>query len=89
MIQIDQPKMITRETYQELIRAAGFDPDELLSMRFTAEGIYAEVFARDEQGRKQVDGDEIAAHTVFVGILKDEGHFETGGAVHVVKVGER
>lgn len=63
------PESITRERYDALIRVTGFDPAELRSLRFTAEGIYAEAFAKDRDGHWFADGDEVATHEVFIPVV--------------------
>lgn len=70
-MQIDGiPQEIAREAYLELVKGAGFDVRNLRSLRFATDGIYAEVFATDAEGRKIIDATsgepEPVVHTVFV-----------------------
>jgi hypothetical protein len=66
------PESITRADYIEMIRAAGFEPEDVHSLRFAIDGIYAEVFARGEDGQfciGEIPGEDTAPpamHTVFV-----------------------
>lgn len=46
------PDYITHETYIEMIRHYGFDPENLHSMTFEPDGVYAIVFALDENGKR-------------------------------------
>lgn len=49
------PETITRAQYVALIESVGFKPNDLASLRFTVEGIYAEVFARNADGARIID----------------------------------
>lgn len=65
------PESISREQYVSLIRLSGFEPDDLVELRFTTEGIYATVFARDDAGFLLDDGDDgFARHVVFIPIAQ-------------------
>lgn len=46
------PKSITRATYMALIESLGLDPSKVIRMSFSADGIFAEVFA--EPGDKEI-----------------------------------
>lgn len=64
------PRQITRAAYLDMVKAAGFDVDDLVSLRFAADGIYAEVFARDpETGKRLRDREDVARHTVYVQVV--------------------
>ena len=62
------PESIMRDDYLRLIEGVGFKVDDLVSLEFKTEGIYAEVYASDAKGRYIVDGDEPATHRVFIRI---------------------
>jgi hypothetical protein len=50
-----------------VLRELGIDPSSTLSLRLDRHGIYAEVFAKDENGKKFYTlNDEIATHNVFI-----------------------
>ena len=71
MIQVDAvPASITREAYSALVAAAGFTVDDLVSLEFRSDGIYAEVYARDESGAVLFDRaqNETVRNRVFVPI---------------------
>lgn len=77
MITLDVPETITREQYTALLRAAGFENlRDLVSLEFTATGIYAVAFALDENGRRYRDGavgsNEPAKHRVHIRLVDDE-----------------
>lgn len=67
------PETIGRCAYQELIAGAGFDLKRLLSLEFEVDGIYAEVYAEDENGdRFTVDGENLATDRVCVRVVDEE-----------------
>lgn len=80
MIQIDGvPESLTREQYVTLIRAAGFDTNELRRLEFRLDGIYAQVKATTAAKRNGIvttgptpDTDELAVHTVFIPVRDPE-----------------
>ena len=49
------PDKITREAYVQVIKALGLDPDHIRSLEFRVDGIYAEVYAPDEDGKRFLD----------------------------------
>jgi len=49
------PESITRDAYIKLIEASGLDPVDIKELMFCADGIYATVFARDENGARVID----------------------------------
>ena len=63
---------IKRSDYVALIRGAGFTPENLVSLRFSALGIYAETFVKFQGGGRAVDGDGYAKEITFVPIIDDE-----------------
>ena len=67
------PETITREQYLSLIRSVGFEPADIMELRFTTEGIVATVVVRNEAGTLVVDGNEFATHEVFVQVSDVEG----------------
>jgi hypothetical protein len=62
------PRSITRAQYTALIEAAGFAVADVVSLEFRTDGIYALVFARNEDGKRTIDHttNEINKHRVFV-----------------------
>lgn len=67
------PETITRERYRALVEGAGFDVNELVSLRFEVNGIYAEVYATDENGRRfTADGKTVATHNVCIKVIDKE-----------------
>lgn len=60
------PESISRVDYLRLIESVGFKVKDLRSLEFTTNGIYAEAYATDAEGRLIADGDEAAVHRVFV-----------------------
>lgn len=63
------PESITREAYLALIAAAGLAPENLREIRFTANGIYATVYATNADGAKMLDGNDIAMHSVYIPVV--------------------
>lgn len=60
---------ITRAQYVALVEALGLDPSKVLTMRFNAHGIFAEVVA--DPGDPEVrlfEHGEVAKKPVFIGI---------------------
>jgi len=49
------PESITRKQYLDLFDAAGIDPRNTKELMFCTDGIYATVFARDENGARVID----------------------------------
>lgn len=66
MILPQVPDSIPRDAVNAVLRELGIDPSSTLSLRLDRHGIYAEVFAKDENGNKFFSGDEIATHNVFI-----------------------
>ena len=61
------PESITRDAYIELFKAAGLQPWNTKTLTFRADGIYAEIFARDENDVKIVDPIEgMVKHTIYI-----------------------
>lgn len=70
------PESIIRDEYLKLVESVGFDAKDLESLEFRWDGIYANVYATDEQGRRMVESGgwagngltsrEPAMHRVFV-----------------------
>jgi hypothetical protein len=60
------PQSITRKDYTALVRSAGFDPEQLRALRFAADGIYAEVYEADGEGRRRIERGESVISTVFI-----------------------
>lgn len=68
----DIPEQISRTYYDALIRTLGFgELGNLRSLEFRTDGIYAEVMARNEDGRIVVDllSNDTAMHRVYIPIV--------------------
>jgi len=64
------PETITREAYLALVRGAGFEIDDLVSLRFNAHSIEAVVFALDSEGKPYPgDHDEAAVHQISIKVV--------------------
>jgi hypothetical protein len=72
------PETISRADYLRLVRSVGFETDELASLRFAYNGIYAVVYALDSDGRRFLDktSGEPAVHTIFVRVVDPPPSFE-------------
>lgn len=57
---------ITRERYCEIIRALGFDPDRTSDIDLAPNGIYVRQHLINDNGNAYMDGDDIAAETVYI-----------------------
>lgn len=67
MILPQVPDSIPRGAVLAVLRELGIDPKSCISLRMDRQGIYAEVFALDDEGKKYFSGnDEIATHNVFI-----------------------
>jgi hypothetical protein len=60
------PNSIPRKTVTAFLKHIGLDPSRCTSIELSVNGIYAEMFALDPEGRKYVEFDEIAKHRIFV-----------------------
>lgn len=69
------PETITSDQYVALIESIGLSANNLFSLRFATDGIYAEVFARNANGARIIDhsagendGGSVSTvkHTVFI-----------------------
>lgn len=60
------PESITRADYAALMERFGFVASDISSLRFAADGVYAEVIERDADDAPRVDGDHLALTTVYV-----------------------
>lgn len=67
------PETIQRDDYLRLVQSAGFDLPELLSLRFAHNGIYAEVFALNDDGQRFIDetSGQPATHLIFVRVVDE------------------
>jgi len=67
------PESLTREQYTALIASVGFDVKELRSLEFKTDGIYAEVFDRNEKGNAYIDPstDDVVINRVFIPVRDD------------------
>lgn len=65
------PESITRDDYRTLIESVGLTVEALASLEFRPDGIYAEVIARDENGKMIADGEDVARHRVFIKVEDD------------------
>ncbi|TDE02833.1 hypothetical protein [Jiangella asiatica] len=72
------PESISREDYLRLIASAGFDVNELRSLKFGYDGIYAEVIDRDNAGQPRYEGEAVAGesgtviNTVYIPVQDEE-----------------
>lgn len=65
------PEFVTRDACKTLVESLGIDEwNNLRSLEFRPEGIYAEVYARNEDNRITADPENggIAMHKVFIPI---------------------
>lgn len=62
------PKTITREAYMAAVTNLGIDYKHLRSLEWRPDGIYAEVYASDVEGRRIIDTmtDEVILHRVYI-----------------------
>jgi hypothetical protein len=63
------PESITREQYMSWYRNCGFDPRDVVSLKFTGKGVYAKLFQRDENGQRIDEGGPnfgYATNSVFI-----------------------
>lgn len=62
------PESISRADYIKLIEASGIDPAQMLELNFKADGIYATVFALNDEGRRTLDrsSDGLNKHIVYI-----------------------
>lgn len=62
------PESITRHQYLDLIASVGFDVTDLRRLEFRTDGIYAEVFYRNEHGRQIIDParNELVVDKVYI-----------------------
>lgn len=69
------PESITREQYVSLVSAVGFDVKDLKSLEFRQDGIYAEVYFRDEEGRMVIDqpAGDVVVNRVYVPVRQTVG----------------
>lgn len=65
------PDSIPRARIVELVEALGLDIRDLRSFSVTVHAIEAEMFARNEQGHRCLDGEDIAIHRIVIPI-RDE-----------------
>jgi hypothetical protein len=68
------PDSIPRKRCIELIENLGLDPEDIASLEFKFDGIYAEVVARNEDGKRHiVDGRKFAKHRIYIPIKDVDG----------------
>lgn len=67
------PESISRADYGRLIESVGLDPDQLRSLEFKPDGVYAEVVDVDAKGHVRFQGDEVVVNKVFVPVLDEDG----------------
>lgn len=60
------PESLDRSKVIEFFHSVGIDPAKCLSVELKADGIYAETFALDAEGRKVVLYDEVATHRIYI-----------------------
>jgi len=67
------PESLTREQYMSLVESVGFDGKYLRSLEFRIDGIYAEVFERNEKGNLVLDTklDEPVINRVYIPVRDD------------------
>lgn len=68
------PESVPRERLLSLLRELGFEPNEVATLEFHHDGVYAEVYAHDptrEKGWRYAVGDEAATHRVCIRITDE------------------
>jgi hypothetical protein len=62
------PESITHEAYKALVAGAGFEVRRVRKLEFRMDGIYAEVYDCDPEGRIQIhkDADDAAVNRVWI-----------------------
>jgi hypothetical protein len=65
------PESITRAEYVALIESVGLDVKDLRSLEFRLDGIYADVYDRDDEGRLRIDvqRDEAIVNRVYIPVV--------------------
>lgn len=58
------PEKISRADRDQLVRSLGFDVDDLVKLTFGVRSITAAVYARDAEGHRYADGDQVAVHNI-------------------------
>lgn len=66
MILPEIPESIPRGAVMAILRELGLDPKSLLSLELKHKGLYAETFAKDEAGKKIIEGDRLVTNKVFI-----------------------
>lgn len=72
-VNVPVPEWISRKAFVLLVQSLGLDPTQLVSLSFTANGVYAEVFATNEEGKRIYDSlrDGAALHSVYIPVKED------------------
>lgn len=55
-----------------LCKQLGLDPAEVESLEFRVYGLYVTFHARDDEGCKLSDGQDVARHRIFVPYVREE-----------------
>lgn len=65
---VSVPESLTKEQYTSLVESVGFAPSDVRRLEFRHDGVYAEVFDRDENGRIRMDrqADEVVVNRVWI-----------------------
>jgi hypothetical protein len=65
------PESITRERYASLIAAVGFNVTDLRRLEFRLDGVYADVYDRDDKGHLRIDEqrNEAIVNRVYIPVM--------------------
>lgn len=66
------PEFLTREQYMGLVDAVGFDVKDVRRLEFRMDGVYAEVYDRNEAGNIRIDGDDAVVNRVFIPVREPD-----------------
>ena len=71
MLKVDVPERISREAYVALIESLGLAVKDLRSLEFRMDGVYAEVYATGDDGRRIVapNANELVRHRVYIPVV--------------------
>lgn len=66
------PEFLTREQYLAPLRMCGFEPERLVEIRYSRDGIHALVVATGEDGLALFDDSGVIKHRVFIPVRDDD-----------------
>ena len=66
------PDPIPRARVGELCKQLGLDPSVVEALEFKTFGLYVTFHATDEDGRKLLDGQDVARHRIFVPYAEED-----------------